>query len=592
VSYQNVKTLRNELPFPGNVGSAVALKSPIEKTRLPRTAVNFQAFDFNRRILQINDTGPQSAFGLPAVEFEKPVMISGDKYFILMRQAGKPAIEGANFFGRAAGGGIAGMDQNIAVRNGYFFVAVMRVAETDDLWHRLKTLATKSARKKPGNVFKQLYSDLQGLKIQTPITNMARIKIFVILLFIGSVFFCAAQTSAQCNTEASKLGALVKIGEDDGKKTPLILIHGYGGVAAQGDIAILDDYWGSFIENFWKKDPALQAKYALYAFQYCSDHVDVSAIAAEFRDRIDAELTDRDHVLLAHSMGGLVATAYMAETAHNSGEWKNKTGGDTTIGLITLATPHHGTPGANSPQTVEKYVPLLYKFFYPRANRLFWESTLGKDHPAVSDSGLPNRSDLRWDNYDQKFALPSESVAKDLNTKLFQRNSLFKKYDGKLIAYAGHVESVFSGINALEVLDDLLRSGNIMSRENKHRVLDMANYFFTNGLDNNFQITDGLVPFDSGLFCGPSQNKNARLPKNFICASAVKARRFEAGAKEGLVARSDYPDKNTLSIFRAKNGFDHLDMLENKDVLGFVVSDLKSFKTAKAQPAAANKLKK
>lgn len=403
-----------------------------------------------------------------------------------------------------------------------------------------------------------------------------------------SIFLCAPAAYGQCNAEAAKIGSLVKIDEDDGKKTPLILIHGFQGVEDGGDTAVLDDYWTAFTENYWKKDKALQAKYALYSFQYCSDRVDVSTIAAELGKLVDAELNGRANVLLAHSMGGLVATAYMADVMHADGNWKGKAGGDATILLITLATPHHGTPGANSPRTVEKYVPLLYKLFYARANRLFWESTLGKGHPAVTDSGLPNRSDLRWDNYDSKFDVRSQDTVTDLNRKLFDRNQRFKKYNDKLIAYSGHLPGSFSGVDAIEALNEMMRSGSIKSPENKHRVLDMANYFFVNGLNSNFKPTDGLVPFDSGLFCAAPPTKLTRQHKNYICPSDVKVRRFEPGAKAGLAPRSEIPDKNTMSIFYARDGFDHLDMLENVEVLKMVVTDLKNIKTAKVAATKAN----
>jgi triacylglycerol esterase/lipase EstA (alpha/beta hydrolase family) len=400
---------------------------------------------------------------------------------------------------------------------------------------------------------------------------------------------------AQCNAESAKLGTLVKLSDDDGKKPPLLLVHGIQGIKPNGDIAILDDYWKVFLDTFWKNYKALQATYTLYVYQYCSDRVEVSAIAAELRNLIDDNLTDRNHVILAHSMGGLVATAYMADTVHLKGNWKDKAGGDTTIGLITLATPHHGTPGANSPKTLERYVPLLYRLFYPRANKLYWESTLGRSHPAVNDSTLPNRSDLRWDNYDLRFDNASERAVVDLNKKLYDRNQLFKKYDAKLIAYSGYLANSVSSMDALETLNEMAMSGSISSKENKHRVLNMANYFFGNGLSNKFKPTDGLVPFDSGLFCGTpliAARTNAVAAKNFICSSGIKVRRFEPGNKEGLAAKTEYPDKNTLSIFRSKQGFDHLDMLENKDVLDFVVRDLKGLAPLKPATVSGSKTKK
>jgi uncharacterized alpha/beta hydrolase family protein len=106
---------------------------------------------------------------------------------------------------------------------------------------------------------------------------MAKIKISLIFFLAGLIFFCgaASQADAQCNNVNAKPASLLKLGEDDGKKIPLILVHGLQGVEDKGDTTVLDDYWNAFTEKFWKTDKTLQAKYVLYAFQYCSDRTDV-----------------------------------------------------------------------------------------------------------------------------------------------------------------------------------------------------------------------------------------------------------------------------------------------------------------------------
>lgn len=405
---------------------------------------------------------------------------------------------------------------------------------------------------------------------------------FIALLF-GLIF--ASLTSSLFAKDVA-WSALIKIGEDKPGKIPLILIHGINGTKPCEERAKEKEYWGKFKEMF-RQGTDLQEKYSLYLFQYCSGQTEVSKIALELRDLIDENLNlrDRNHVILAHSMGGLVAKSYMAETVHLQGKWKGRTGGATTIGIITLATLHHGTPGANSPQTLDRYfASALLREGFERANEKYWKGSAGENHPSVSDSSVANRSDLRWDNYDGKwktFGKDWDSVKNDINKALSDRNFLFQHYNSKLIAYAGYLDSEFHPKKTIEFIDELKKQGKDETiKENPHRLLTIANFFLVYGLDKNFGFTDGLVPFKSALFCDSEETISATnktlLSKsnNYICKSPSRVRRFEPGT-EGLIPKYEYPDVNTLSIWKKERGFDHLDMLENEIVLSYVRRDLR-----------------
>lgn len=405
-----------------------------------------------------------------------------------------------------------------------------------------------------------------------------------------SVFLFSNSVSAQTQSWSKTNSALIHIGGDDPRKIPLILIHGIRGTKPCGAKNDENKYWKAFKDAFSRpENKDVRESYSIYIFQYCSDVVELSQIALELRDLIDSadNLTDRDHYIIAHSMGGLVAKSYMTETVHLKGRWAGKTGGDTTLELITLATLHHGTPGANSPDALDRlfakgtFDTILgsqsWRALYEIANEIYWEGAAGENHPSVTDSTIPNRSDLRWDNYDFKL----DAFSKDINKSLAKRNLLFQRYTSKLIAYGGFLDTTFRPVEAIRVLLEIRRTG-FDNTFDTHRKLSVANYFLINGLNKNFGRTDGLVPLKSALFCNNEQVISApnipiqSPPPNYVCRSPSRVRRFEPGTG-GEVAKSELPDTRTLSIFRIQRGYDHLDLVEHPDVLSYVFRDLRAF---------------
>jgi hypothetical protein len=89
-------------------------------------------------------------------------------------------------------------------------------------------------------------------------------------------------------------------------------------------------------------------------------------------------------------MGGLVSRSFMNEYKYTSGKYIDKKCGENVRLLITLGTPHHGSPMANGPAR-DNEVDFMMKLTLSTV-----ESMAFKD---VKYNEV-NRSDLRWDNYD------------------------------------------------------------------------------------------------------------------------------------------------------------------------------------------------
>lgn len=136
-----------------------------------------------------------------------------------------------------------------------------------------------------------------------------------------------------------------------GTRLPLLLVHGLGGS---------NEGWESFLRAY-ERHPAWRGAFKPYTFRYSTDAEEVQAdpaaprsipaVAAALRDAMQ-EFYDRPAtpphfgfggkrvLVLAHSMGGLVARSMMQEHAFVDGQ----RGGDKVLRLVTLGTPHHGSP--------------------------------------------------------------------------------------------------------------------------------------------------------------------------------------------------------------------------------------------------------
>lgn len=205
---------------------------------------------------------------------------------------------------------------------------------------------------------------------------------------------------------------------------PLILIHGWNHEAIPGLPG--DDIWTNFID-YYQRDTLLRSKFKVYLFKYYSNVTDLAQLGAAFRDVVDLETQSdhkgfgtRDSVVVAHSMGGLIARQALSLPSTAGGLL-----GDHVLALLTLGTPHHGSMLANGPAMGEKIGSPWHFLWDDILNGLFYLA-------GSPDWWQLNRTDLHWDNYDD--ALPD--FPSEYNDSLKAINS-DTRYDSKIVAYAG-----------------------------------------------------------------------------------------------------------------------------------------------------------
>jgi len=172
-------------------------------------------------------------------------------------------------------------------------------------------------------------------------------------------------------------------------RKPLLLIHGWQGNIGQTEPAkmlMYDNnefkYWHNVI-SYYLATPELHNNYKLYTYHYPSyKHITFNArmLKKLLLDELPNNsllakgVNNSGVVIVGHSMGGLVARSLIEEHTALG------TNAERLIKLITLDTPHHG-----SPSTLTSII------------RVDLVNGLAKDLET------PGAVDLLWDNYNQHF---------------------------------------------------------------------------------------------------------------------------------------------------------------------------------------------
>ena len=141
--------------------------------------------------------------------------------------------------------------------------------------------------------------------------------------------------------------------QEIGNRIPLILVHGI-----REDATI----WQSFVAKFWLSPSDVRNHFKPYVFQYATKNSDITsdpsnpidvtgigvALGTFLQQWYAKPTTAPDYgfngnkvAILSHSYGGLVSRSMMVNY------FKGHLGSDSVSLLVTLATPHHGTPAAN-----------------------------------------------------------------------------------------------------------------------------------------------------------------------------------------------------------------------------------------------------
>ena len=285
---------------------------------------------------------------------------------------------------------------------------------------------------------------------------------------------------------------------------PLILIHGIHGSDANGPCGldsstVTDCNWGPLFAYLSQRNPSLWRRLRVYVFRYLADRDD-SFIEMGRRLR---SLTDRERVnwnqpviVVAQSMGGLVARAFLASWPHPM----LPRGLHLTGTVITLATPHHGTPLANrllrnrlaEDNTGSPASQLdLFDFLY-----WSWSSS----PQLASNAEEPSRSDLLWDEYDGLFDGPRQDpnlASIEVNRSLAQLRAT--PGDGmKLIVYGGYMP--FDGMEDGPIGYAAPPDQAPRQADGVGQLLGTAGRLLRQRLGKPWN--DGFVPLDSALFSG------------------------------------------------------------------------------------------
>src|ERR1017187_7064836 len=181
-----------------------------------------------------------------------------------------------------------------------------------------------------------------------------------------------------------------------GNRIPLILIHG---------IQEPSTIWTAYL-NYWSNSPSLRSQFKPYEFGYYTDNPDITStdptsvyqlgqdLGGFLQNGQSYGLNGSSVVILAHSMGGLVARSMMANYF-----FQDHTKGDSKVSLlITLATPHHGTPVANDYFMWVVGIPIIGQYSST------WFFNLNTGYAA----------DLSWDAYDGRtFSFQGPDILSD-----------------------------------------------------------------------------------------------------------------------------------------------------------------------------------
>jgi pimeloyl-ACP methyl ester carboxylesterase len=292
-------------------------------------------------------------------------------------------------------------------------------------------------------------------------------------LLFGLMLLAGAATAVRAQDAGDDLNFYPRI--DDAAdpiagRTPLILIHGFW-----SDPSV----WDQFL-CLYDRDPALQQQFKIYLVNYgrvapiTYDGNQILNLAQDLGEWLQASygMTGADSwggrkvVILAHSLGGVIARTFMEQFSILDNQ-KAVRGGDVVARLITMATPHHGTPLADDAEVASG----VLSFFVTPG--LAWDDY----DDAAFLSFLPNPF-LRCVN-DFQPVIDSGFSAQGCPAGV---PSYLTGYYGSIIAYGGTATSaqVQSDPNAPSEL-----------------IQGLADYL---GMLSGYTSNDGVVPIQSTLF--------------------------------------------------------------------------------------------
>lgn len=378
-------------------------------------------------------------------------------------------------------------------------------------------------------------------------------------------------------------------------KIPLILVHGNG-----SDKEKLEPYhrWDGLLD-FANNNPDKFANFDIIIWKHDTElpvgfngNTGNAKELAVFVNNVLAKYDPGTKVIfVAHSRGGLVCRSYMNYDDQ----------GDKVLGLITLGTPHHGSPFAvpdwtgiswdkifGSTGTLSSMIFnsiyntgfLIYQFEYDRIGslNLAWDNMDNAVNQTITrlipDILFSNRGSLQLTKGDLNYGYSINDATVIYSPLLkarfgdLQTLNQNKKYNGNIITYGVYQTHLLLESELKARVNDLLNP------DYEHFGLNVLGSVLASYSDNIlsndgpcYYANDGMVPIQSALFLDISGGMRFSTRKSLDVALIDK----------NIEDRVQVRDKR---IFSSRDGIsDHKDLLDtkNKDYWNALAADINSF---------------
>jgi hypothetical protein len=358
-----------------------------------------------------------------------------------------------------------------------------------------------------------------------------------------------------------------------GERTPLILVHDNNNESDH------NGYYGWYkYINRMKNSAELSNKYKVYTYRWNSNWSNLNnGVAMGVLIDSLSDLVGKDILILAHGRGGLVSRYYMNEYRRpRSGNYIGRQAGEKIKRLVTLATPHRGTPLAdrhcdtfsfdyNHIDAVAYELCKIRDFLFSNTYKnLLWDDW---------DKELTNRK-VCWDsgcegnNYCARFSSDETRILNlNQNEDFYERILAIggNRFDGKPFEPLLLAE-VFLGSFSWNSLPLNLRHNGLIQLSRIMAEMPIIPDKYTKAkphIDDSyrpFKANDGMVPLISSLFL---RFGSGRV---FDVDTSGNLTYDEAKVKELCLAGS---------YVIVQGSVDHFDFLYNSDVIKEVLKILK-----------------
>jgi pimeloyl-ACP methyl ester carboxylesterase len=325
-----------------------------------------------------------------------------------------------------------------------------------------------------------------------------------------------------------------------GRGLPMVLVHGNNSDTAY------DLYRWKWFAEYIEAHPGKFAEFDVYLWKHDTSvaigfngaaESQAAGLAGYIYDTLKVGKPDTQYerakvALVAHSQGGLVSRSFMNHFNPERGRLQ----GDDVSGLITIDTPHHGSPFA-----IQDWVAALWLDVFGEDAGLSFDAL--RTFVLESDMGSLN---LAWDNMDgmidtsylSRFIISSHTLTprdsnmhsgfddpdllftdemKDTFGTLAALNEAELFYH-KLVAIGAYDKSLSDNTTAAAYAADLTTGA--MSDHEKLSAVTVLLARMSEVLDghtnvSNYFANDGLVPLQSSLFLNDSEVRIATLDALF-----------------------------------------------------------------------------